>query len=249
MEEASTTTTLERLLRAYGVAREELEPDALALVADPEDEAALARVVRMAATNREMRRAGLAPLLLNEDADPAPAEPLEAPEVKYDEEERAALAEAAIAPERYDAVLRGTFGTVLGLHLNDRAWRVARAACASKRALACKDDEAQARAYLYGRLRALSERKVRSSTTTEPSLLLSLDAPKKKKRKRKKKQPNDDDDDDDDDAPAASKNDDGACDDDGVPSAAARKRPTAKSAALAALALLRHNKPAAASPS
>ena len=247
MEEASTTTTLERLLRAYGVAREELEPDALALVADPEDEAALARVVRMAATNREMRRAGLAPLLLNEDADPAPAEPLEAPEVKYDEEERAALAEAAIAPERYDAVLRGTFGTVLGLHLNDRAWRVARAACASKRALACKDDEAQARAYLYGRLRALSERKVRS--TTEPSLLLSLDAPKKKKRKRKKKQPNDDDDDDDDDAPAASKNDDGACDDDGVPSAAARKRPTAKSAALAALALLRHNKPAAAAAS
>ena len=246
MEEARTSTTLERLLRAYGVAREELEPDALALVADPEDEAALARVVRMAATNREMRRAGLAPLLLNEDADPAPAEPLEAPEVKYDEEERAALAEAAIAPERYDAVLRGTFGTVLGLHLNDRAWRVARAACASKRALACKDDEAQARAYLYGRLRALSERKVRS-TTTEP-LLLSLDAPKKKKRKRKKKQPNDDDD-DDDDAPAASKNDDGACDDDGVPSAAARKRPTAKSAALAALALLRHNKPAAAAAS
>ena len=58
---------LETMLEKFQVAYSELEQAALAKIS-PTDEEGLARVVRMAAANRELRKHGLPPLLVLDDA-------------------------------------------------------------------------------------------------------------------------------------------------------------------------------------
>ena len=124
---------LERLLEEHGVTYAELEPAALAKVRDPEDVEGLTRVVRLAATNRELRKNGMAPLLVGGEV------------VEEDGEKCMRL--LGLPPEEVSAVqaiegmnlelylgIRGQYGTVLGLRLEEGAFRRLQAACRSKKA-------------------------------------------------------------------------------------------------------------------
>ena len=158
---------LETLLQAYNLSLEDIEPEALARIQShtgARRDEMMARVVRMAATNRELVRAGLAPLLLRpgEDDDASQCDVSEAAArqslSQMSDDEREAVEAAGLAPLLYERMLRGTFGTVLGLQLNERAYRAARTACRSKAALECKDDEAASRAFLSKRLQCMADR-------------------------------------------------------------------------------------------
>jgi hypothetical protein len=162
---------LEALLQQYGLVRSDLDEVALRLAETQSAggeasarEAALRRVVRMAATNRELRRVGLRPLCLEQDAAETAAE--EEKRVRratemaraLTDEEHEAIQAVGITPAVYELTLRGEYGTVLGLRLNARAYNAARLMCRTKRAIAYGDDEEAARAYLRSRLRAYTER-------------------------------------------------------------------------------------------
>ena len=126
--------TLDRLLEEHGVSYAELEPAALAKAHDAEG---LARVVRLAASNRELRKNGLPPLLIGQEEDPLQ---------KGGERQNKALL-FGLSPQEVEAVnaieglnlelymcIRGQHGVVLGLRLNERAFRSALGACKGKKA-------------------------------------------------------------------------------------------------------------------
>ena len=170
-----------RLLGRFGVERADVEEAALAKVLNEEEERSnthgnndsddaleerLARVVRMAAANRELRKHGLPPLLFATAA--AEDEPLadtgkdcarlEAAEARcasqmlgFSAEEAAASEVIGLPPTLY-AMIRGTHGAVLGLHLNAPAFARARRICRHKGAIALQDQPDAARAYLGAQL-------------------------------------------------------------------------------------------------
>jgi hypothetical protein len=182
-----------RLLGRFGVERADVEEAALAKVLNEEEglqndrlrrndpersnthgnndsddalEERLARVVRMAAANRELRKHGLPPLLFATAA--AEDEPLadtgkdcarlEAAEARCASQmlgfsaEEAAASEAIGLPPTLYAMIRGTHGAVLGLHLNASAFARARRICRHKGAIALQDQPDAARAYLGAQL-------------------------------------------------------------------------------------------------
>jgi hypothetical protein len=160
------------LLEAYGLEPSDVEPEALARVRDPEHDAeGLRRVVRMAATNRELRRVGLPPLLLapqDEAVDDAQlcraAETRAALQVR-NAEEREAIEACGLTARQFDQTLRGTFGVVVGLPINESAYRRAMLACRSKAARACGENEEAVRAYMRRILRRMAERALRKNKT------------------------------------------------------------------------------------
>jgi hypothetical protein len=186
---------LEELLQRHGVVRADLEEEALHRVLvrlsrgdgdviddddekKKEEEAApllllLEPVVRMAATNRELRRLGLPPLLLlhpgpddnngDGDADAAAAAGGDGRLQcgnwgGLDATESAALAAIGMPLDLY-MLIRGDHGEVLGLRLRRDAYTKAMCACRSKRAAALRDDEPDAaRAFLGERLVVIARR-------------------------------------------------------------------------------------------
>jgi len=155
---------MERLLEAHGLTYADLDPAALASVRDDEGRA---RVVRMAVTNRELRKHGGAPLLLcpslaaqagEEEAAAAGPSGL----VREDTlgrglgltpaEQDAVARIPGLTTELYLTKLRGSYGTVLGLRLHEQAFKRARRVCAHKGAVRLRDDPDASRAYLGERL-------------------------------------------------------------------------------------------------
>ena len=155
---------LTRLTASYQVDPADIEPAALerALKVPPSElREALARVVRLAATNRQLRGVRLPPLLISEEEEEAcdDAQIARAVELRQglSAEERAALdAVGGITVPQYEQQLRGTYGTVLGLRLNERAFKRALATCRTKRALKRSADHDASIALLHARLRALA---------------------------------------------------------------------------------------------
>ena len=163
---------LAALLASYNLEASDVEPEALARVRDPErDEEGLRRVVRLAATNRELRRVGLPPLLLVDGAADAAddaqlcraAEARAALQVR-DAQEREAIEACGLTPQQFDQTLRGTYGVVVGLPLSEKAYRGAWMACRSKAAIACGGSAEAVRAYMRQRLRLMAERMLRGDT-------------------------------------------------------------------------------------
>ena len=122
---------LDRLLEEYGVSYAELEPAALAKAHDAEG---LARVVRLAASNRELRKNGMPPLLVGLEGE---EDPLKRGAPLFFglslQEVEAVNAIEGLNLELYMCI-RGQHGTVLGLRLNERAFRSALGACKGKKA-------------------------------------------------------------------------------------------------------------------
>ena len=159
------SSMLEALLRIHELHPSDLDPVALQRIA-PDDAEGEQRLVRLAITNRELRRHGLPPLLLQvpqreeeeEEEDAASAAVLAAlPVATLSEAEEAGLRDVGLSEEQYHP-LRGTYGSVLGLQLNPKAFKAAMAACRTKRALACLHDESASRAHLRLSLRRLAVR-------------------------------------------------------------------------------------------
>ena len=147
---------MERLLEAHGLTYADLDPAALASVRDDEGRA---RVVRMAVTNRELRRHGGAPLLLHatEEEIAAPAFLLREDALGHrlgltPAEQDAVARIPGMTTELYLTKLRGSYGTVLGLRLHEQAFKRARRVCAHKGAVRLRDDPDASRAYLGERL-------------------------------------------------------------------------------------------------
>ena len=161
------------LLAAYGLEASDVEPEALARVRDPEhDVEGLRRVVRMAATNRELRRVGLPPLLLapqkNEavnDAQLARAAEARAALQVRNAAESEAIEACGLTPQQFDQTLRGTYGVVVGLPISEHVYRRAMHACRSKSARACGDSEEAVSAYMRLTLRRMAERALRTNKT------------------------------------------------------------------------------------
>ena len=175
---------LEELMRRHDVTRADVEEEALqrALTrccgggeADTDTEALLAPVVRMAATNRELRRIGLPPLLLqpceddDDDDDTAYHDAARASKGLLvghaatlfpgglPEAERLALAAMAMPLDMY-MLLRGDYGEVMGLRLRRDAYTKAMRACRTRRAVALRDQPDEARAYLAEQLVRIARR-------------------------------------------------------------------------------------------
>ena len=175
MSERSLTDVLEDLLQQYRLGRDELDATALRLAEaqlargdSAQVEEVLRRVVRMAATNRELRRAGLQPLSWTAADTDEEEEEEEAVQLgraaeaarALSDEERSAIEAVGISSAEYELTLRGQFGTLLGLRLTERAFNAARAGCRTKRALACCGDEEAARTYLREWLRGYVRRTI-----------------------------------------------------------------------------------------
>jgi hypothetical protein len=177
------------LLMQYGVAHADLETAALALVT-PDDEEGLARVVRMAATNRELRKQGRDPLLVMGGA-PSTAPPSVRHLQLLSVDEQAAVDAAGLTLAEY-LTIRGAHGSVLGLHLNERAFEAARQGCRTPRALSLKHDERASRLYMRSHLIAFANREVRrigaaASSAPMPAIVLpSLEDGEGGRRKRRK---------------------------------------------------------------
>ena len=146
---------LRTLLAQHRLEPADVEAEALARVGG-DDAEGLARVVRIAATNRELVRNGLRPLLFAscDEADDEPTASCGA-RLGFDAEEQRAVDEVGLPVADYLAV-RGTFGTVMGLRLNRRAYHAAQRACTTRRARAAGADEAASKAYLRARLRSIA---------------------------------------------------------------------------------------------
>ncbi len=206
--DVSAPPLLEALLRRHGVTRADVEEEALqrALArcgeggGEAEAEALLAPVVRMAATNRELQRVGMPPLLLQpgEDDDPAyPRQRLGAGEgglrlpggvvgPAIGEAERQALAAIQMPPDLY-LLLRGDHGEVMGLRLHRDAYTKAMRVCRTRRAVALRDQPDAARAYL-------GEQLVRIARRTEAYIMAKKNKTKKAKKPARTGGTNDDED-------------------------------------------------------
>ena len=153
---------LVRLTESYGVDPGDIEPEALAcaLKVEPAEMGeALARVVRLAATNKQLRGVSLPPLLLGSTAHADDAHIARAVQLRcgLSVEERAALDAVGITAAEYEQGLRGTFGTVLGLRLSESAFKRALATCRTKRAQKHSGNEAGSLEPLRARLRAIAK--------------------------------------------------------------------------------------------
>jgi len=170
-------TNLSELMVANGLGYSDLDPAALARAATEADEA---RVVRLAVTNRELRKQGLEPLLLplpgsnaaDADATTTDAEVttptlLMQQRLGLSAEEDATLRKlAAMAAateddeeEAYARVLdayfrqaRGSFGTLMGLRLSQPAYYRFQRICDAKVARRLCADPDASRQYLMRRL-------------------------------------------------------------------------------------------------
>jgi hypothetical protein len=186
---------LASLLAAYGLEVSDVEPAALARVRDPDtDEEGLRRVVRLAATNRELRRVGLPPLLIEgsekeeeavDDTRLRRAAEAQTTRQVYDAKEREAIEACGLTVQQFDQTLRGTHGVVVGLPLNEKAYTGAWMACRSKAACACGDDAEAVATYMRVYLRRLAERML-GGPNPKPAHL-KRDRSKRKKGERKKK--------------------------------------------------------------
>ena len=145
------------LLEAHGLTQADLDLAALAKVS-PGDEEGLMRVIRMAVTNRELRKHGGTPLTLSEKEEKEEGRP--PPPLLGDlgthlgltADEREALARIpGMTLELYLAI-RGRYGTLMGLRLSEDAFARARRVCHNKGALRLRDDPDASRAYLAERL-------------------------------------------------------------------------------------------------
>ncbi len=180
---------LDRLLHQHGVVRADLEEAALHRVLmafDPNDDGRsidahnvsaaraeqLERVVRMAATNRELRRQGLMPLLLHPPPPSSPAQSasdlaasspllgvnlLGGQLLRLSDEEHAAIEALGLRPDLY-LLIRGDHGQVLGLHLQRDAYARALRACRCKRAVALRNQGDASRAFLGEQLVKIARR-------------------------------------------------------------------------------------------
>jgi hypothetical protein len=158
---------LAALLATYGLEASDVEPEALARVHDPEnDEVGLLRVVRLAATNRQLRRVGLPPLLIGtptvavDDTQLSLAAEQCATLQIRDVKEREAIEACGLTLHEFDQTLRGTYGKVVGLPLNAKAYRGAWLACRAKAARECGDDLEAVSAYLRARLRLMAKQRM-----------------------------------------------------------------------------------------
>lgn len=168
---------LKALLAARGLGLADVEASSLERV-NLDDAEALARLVRVTATNRELRRHGLAPLLhrpqQHADAEgkqhkkPRGLVPPDALLALYDDELEG-LERVGLPREEYLAI-RGRYGTVMGLRLDEWAYKRARLRCRSKQALALRDDPDAARAYLCEELRKTAQLKVARMQPQQPPL-------------------------------------------------------------------------------
>ena len=144
------------LLEEYGLTLADLDLAALAKV-PPGDEEGLARILRMAVTNRELRKHGGTPLMLSEAKEddgrlPPPLLGDLGAHLGLTADEREALARIpGMTLELYVAI-RGHYGTLMGLRLSEDAFARARRACYNKGALRLRDDPDASRAYLAERL-------------------------------------------------------------------------------------------------
>lgn len=170
---------LAALLTAYQLELSDVEPEALARVRDPEtDVEGLRRVVRLAATNRELRRVGLPPLLVGasgggdtaNDAQLCRAAEACAELRVCDVKEREAIEACGLTPREFEQTLRGTYGVVLGLPLNEKAYRAAWMVCRSKAARACGQSAEAVSAYMRQRLRLMAQRMLRGDTPNKAHL-------------------------------------------------------------------------------
>ena len=157
---------LARLTKAYGVEPSDIEPAALSRALSTATVEtvgeALARIVRLAATNRQLRRVCLTPLLV----EPPPGEQVDAGDARVanaarmssglSQEELSALDTLGITSAQYEQTLRGTYGTVIGLRLNERAFKSALATCRTRTARKKQGDASASLALLHERLRGLS---------------------------------------------------------------------------------------------
>ena len=165
-------TNLSELMVANGLGYSDLDPAALARAATEADEA---RVVRLAVTNRELRKQGLEPLLLlpgsnaaaaTTDAEVTPTLLMQQ-RLGLSAEEDATLRKlAAMAAateddeeEAYARVLdayfrqaRGSFGTLMGLRLSQPAYYRFQRICDAKVARRLCADPDASRQYLMRRL-------------------------------------------------------------------------------------------------
>ena len=203
-----SSARLDALLLEHGLTHADVEEGALARVS-MDDAEGLARVVRIAVTNRELCRNGLTPLLFaplkggaadEDDNARALSDPYARCNVAlgFDMAEQRAVTDAGIPLVDYLSI-RGTFGSVLGLRLNQRAYGAALRSCNTSRAQSMREDEAASLAYMRGRLCAIARNAVRrlhgSSTLRmladeeEEEEATQTAAPDiKKERRRKKRQ-------------------------------------------------------------
>ena len=167
---------LAALLASYRLEFSDVEPEALARVRDPvRDVEGLRRVVRLAATNRELRRVGLPPLLIGGGSEADDAQLCRAAEARAlsqvrDDKEREASEACGLTPRQFDQTLRGTYGVVVGLPLNEKAYRAAWMACRSKAARACGHSKEAAGAYMRQCLRRMAERMLPGDTSKKAHL-------------------------------------------------------------------------------
>jgi len=161
------------LLEEYGLTLADLDLAALAKV-PPGDEEGLARILRMAVTNRELRKQGGTPLMLSDEAGEdrgRPKPPLLGDlgaHLGLTADEREALARIpGMTLELYIAI-RGRHGTLMGLRLSEDAFVRARRACHNQGALRLRDDPDASRAYLAERLCTIARAaRIKGTTTTK----------------------------------------------------------------------------------
>jgi len=145
---------LKAAMKRYKVATEAcIEPAALKLATT---EADVERVVRLTAMNRELHRYGLPPLLVSDaQADPNDEAAQQTGELARNgmvtlghriteadlsDAEKRGLQETEMICDEY-AAIRGVFGTVMGLNLNEDAFRHILRLSRSRAALALRQDE------------------------------------------------------------------------------------------------------------
>jgi hypothetical protein len=166
---------LTRLTESYNVDPSDIEPAALAcaLKSTPSEMGeALARVVRMAATNRQLRAVKLPPLLLHDEDGQATDDAQIANAVQMrrglSSEEKAAVDAVGISVAQYEQSIRGSYGTVLGLKLNEQAFKKALATCRTQKAQKQAGDEFASLELLRARLRSLAKpRQLKAGPTLE----------------------------------------------------------------------------------
>ena len=203
----SHQNTLDRLLKEAGLEYADLDPAALMRIPEDDDGEGLARVVRLAKTNHELRKHGLNPLLMarsfSEEAE------MEAQDNDEDEESQGrhsngqAQREAilmrhmgitreekrtlesmrTLSLEQYMAI-RGDYGTLFGLKLSKDAFDRARRACYTRAACALQDDEQASLKFMHGILRKIASKAIRgktATTTTTTTIITSSSSSSKSK--------------------------------------------------------------------
>lgn len=181
----------QQIFEHYGVTTENIEPAALAKARQHGDEDALHRAARLAATNQVLSGCGLPPLLLVETsasteaekkpshrlflsaAAAAQAAALDAKKEKPPPSLSPAAEAIGLTAEQEEAI-RGNFGSILGLEVDQRAYKWMSAAALWKQALKLRGDEEASLQHMRKRMISHAKMRVNELRATKKAEAIGL---------------------------------------------------------------------------